>query len=377
MALPPGRVRLSHRKGDRRVDAAVHRLVSLRMKAPPSLVTAALVRFGQVANRTFVLPLLIFYPTGRCNSRCISCDWWKQSGADDLTLDEIAEVAAALPALGTRVVAFSGGEPLLRPEVFDAAEIFRARGMTLHLLTSGVLLERFAERVGRNFARVGISLDASSEPLYERIRGVNALATVRRGVKRLREVAPRVPVTARATLHRANFRELPRLIDCAKTMALDGISFLPADVSSRAFGREEVPDPAALALDGGEVAEFEATVEHTIARYREEFASGFVAESPEKLRRLPRYYAALRGDAPFPSVACNAPWVSVVLEANGSVRPCFFHEAIGNVRRAPIASLVTENLRAFRRAFDVGANPVCARCVCSMNASWRSAPWQQ
>jgi len=349
------------------------------MSAPASLataVTATLVRFGQMANRTFVLPLLIFYPTGRCNSRCLSCDWWKQSGADDLTLDEIRDVAAALPALGTRVVAFSGGEPLLRPEVFDAAEIFRARGMTLHLLTSGVLLERFAERVGRNFVRVGISLDASSEALYERIRGVRALATVGRGVARLREVAPLVPVTARATLHRENFRELPRLIDCAKAMGLDGISFLPADVSSRAFGREDVPDAAALALDGAEVAEFEATVEHAIASYRDDFASGFVAESPDKLRRLPRYYAALRGEAPFPRVACNAPWVSVVLEANGSVRPCFFHEPIGNVRRTPMASLVTEHLRAFRRTFDVGADPVCARCVCTMNASWRNAPWR-
>jgi MoaA/NifB/PqqE/SkfB family radical SAM enzyme len=350
------------------------------MLSPATLstaVTATLVRFGQATNRTFVLPLLIFYPTGRCNSRCMSCDWWKQSGTDDLSLDEIRDVAAALPALGTRVVAFSGGEPLLRPEVFDAAEIFRARGMTLHLLTSGVLLERFADRVGRNFARVGISLDASTEALYERIRGVNALATIGRGVARLRDVAPGVPVTARATLHRENFRELPRLIDRAKAMGLDGISFLPADVSSRAFGRDETPDPATLALDGGDVAEFEATVEHTIASYRDEFASGFVAESPDKLRRLPRYYAALRGEAPFPRVACNAPWVSVVLEANGSVRPCFFHEPIGNVRRTPIASLVTENLRAFRQAFDVGANPVCVRCVCSMNASWRSAPWRQ
>ena len=45
------------------------------------------------------------------------------------------------------MVVFSGGEPLLRPEVFDAAQLFRAaRASTLHLLTSGVLLERFADR---------------------------------------------------------------------------------------------------------------------------------------------------------------------------------------------------------------------------------------
>lgn len=351
-----------------------------------TLATATLVRLGQATNRTFVLPLLIFYPTGRCNSRCTSCDWWKQSGAGELTLDEIHALAQALPALGTRVVAFSGGEPLLRPEVFEAARIFRAQGMTLHLLTSGVLLERFAERVARQFARVTVSVDATSAPLYEQIRGVDALATVGRGIARLRRLAPDVPLSGRATLHRANFRELPRLIDYARSLGLDGISFLPADISSPGFGRATGPAPGpdvnldtpqahALALEAGEIDEFEAIVERTIAVYAGDFDSGFVAESPEKLRRLPRYYAALRGTDPFPRVACNAPWVSVVVEANGSVRPCFFHGSIGNVRQAPIATIVARNLRAFRASFDVGADPVCVRCVCSLKTSWRSAPW--
>jgi Fe-coproporphyrin III synthase len=344
-----------------------------------TLGTSTLVRLGQATNRTFVLPLLIFYPTGRCNSRCVSCDWWKQSGADDLALDEIGSIAAALPGLGTRVVAFSGGEPLLRPDVFDAAALFRAQGMTLHLLTSGVLLERFAERVAENFIRVCVSLDATSDLLYERIRGVDALATVRRGIAKLQRIAPRIPLTARATLHRDNFRELPRLIDFAKVLELDGISFLPADMSSLGFGRRQAPDASArarLALDRDEIADLEATIERTIAVYDADFQSGFVAESPDKLRRLPRYYAAAGGDEPFPPVSCNAPWVSVVVEANGSVRPCFFHGAIGNIRDTPIATIVTENLRAFRQSLDVGADPVCVRCVCSLKTSWRSAPWQ-
>ena len=343
--------------------------------APGALTTATLVRLGRITNRTFVLPLVIFFPTSRCNSRCVSCDWWKQSGADDLSIEEIRALARSLPALGTRVVVFSGGEPLLRPEVFEAAEAFAAEGIALHLLTSGVLLERFADRVARHFARVCVSLDAADERLYERIRGVNALGTLSRGVARLRSVGPGIPVTARATLHRANFRELPRLIDRAKAIGLDAISFLPADVSSRAFGRDAAPAAAALALSGAEVREFEQIVERTIAAYANDFESGFVSESPDRLRRLPRYYAALAGSAEFPRVACTAPWVSVVVEANGAVRPCFFHEAVGTIRSAPLESIVSGNLRRFRDALDVGANPVCVRCVCSLNTSWRSAPW--
>ena len=340
-----------------------------------TLATATLIRLGQATNRTFVLPLLIFYPTGRCNSRCVSCDWWKQSGADDLTLEEIRDLAAALPALGTRLVLFSGGEPLLRPEVFDAAQLFRDRGLTLHLLTSGVLLERFAEKVAQQFRRVIVSLDAADAPLYEQFRGVDALAVVGRGIARLRRLAPDIPLSARATLHRANFRELPRLIEYAKALELDRISFLPADMSSLGFGRDRVPEPGGLALDEAEVGEFEAIVERTLQVYASDFASGFVAESPDKLRRLPRYYAALNGAGRFPAVSCNAPWISVVVEANGAVRPCFFHGSIGNVRQAPIGAIVARNLRAFRESFDVGANPICARCVCALKSSWRSAPW--
>ena len=214
---------------------------------PASLATATLVRLGEISNRTFVLPLAVFYPTSRCNSRCISCDWWRQTGAGDLTLEEIDMVAASLSALGTQLVVFSGGEPLLRPEVFDAARSFRARAITLHLLTSGILLERSAERVVEQFARVCISLDATDEPLYQRIRGVAALRTVERGVARLRQLAPRLPITARSTLQRENFRQIGALIDHAPG---DTVEVETPNVETRdfAFYRDRLDNAEQLRL---------------------------------------------------------------------------------------------------------------------------------
>lgn len=346
------------------------------MSLESTLRTAMLIRLTEVTNRTFVLPLLIFYPTSRCNSRCVSCDWWKASGDGDLSVPEIAELVDELPSLGTEIVLFSGGEPLLRPEVFDVARIFLAGGVRLHLHTSGVLLERCAAEVARHFSRVIVSLDSTTEMGYHAVRGVMALTTVERGVAKLRQLAPGVAVTARTTLHRLNFRELPRLIAHAHAMALDGISFLPADVSSDAFGREHPADSAALALGRTEVAEFAEIVEDVIARHADDFQSGFVAESPDKLRRLPRYYAALAGLGPFPPARCNAPYMSVVVEANGSVRPCFFHKPVGNLRDLPLTTIVERNLPAFRRTLDMDRNPVCTRCVCSMKTGWRNAPWR-
>jgi len=62
--------------------AAAEDGIVTRLAALPSAVWT---RIGEVVNRTFVLPMAIFFPTSRCNSRCVSCEWWKSDGADDLS----------------------------------------------------------------------------------------------------------------------------------------------------------------------------------------------------------------------------------------------------------------------------------------------------
>jgi MoaA/NifB/PqqE/SkfB family radical SAM enzyme len=335
------------------------------------MITSLKIAAGRLTNRTLVLPLLIYYPTSRCNSRCVSCDWWKSTGADDLTLDEILAFVRLLPPFGVRVVAFSGGEPLLRQDVFTIARAFRERVSRAELLTSGVLLPRHAKEVAGTFSRVTVSLDATGHELYRRVRGIDALGAVEEGVRKLKELSPALPVTARATLHRSNFRELPALVAKARELGLDGISFLAADVSSLAFGRRHAPAAEECALDAGEIEEMRALIELTIASH----SDGFVAESPAKLRRIADYYAALRGQGKFPPVSCNAPWISAVIEANGAVRPCFFHPAVGNVRSTPLPQILRRNLRAFRASLDVPTDSLCRRCVCSMKATIGRNPW--
>ena len=341
------------------------------MSVVSELRTNFKIRASEITHRTFILPLLIFYPTGRCNSRCLSCEWWKSTGEGELSLEEIDSLSRALRSIGTRVVAFSGGEPLLRPDVFEIASLFRREQVRLELLTSGVLLHRHIENVAAAFDRVTISLDAASPELYREIRGIDALGVIEAGVERLRAAAPELPITARTTIHQSNFREMPRIIRKARDMRLDGISFLAADISSTAFGRQEAPPaPDELILDAGEIEELRSIIEATIEAFGDELRSGFIAESPAKLRGLADYYSALHGDRPFPAIKCNAPWISAVIEANGGVRPCFFHEPIGNIRKTPLVRILRENLPAFRRRLDVSSNPVCTRCVCSIKVGW-------
>ena len=71
----------------------------------------------------------------------------------------------------------------------------------------------------------------------------------------------------------------------------------------------------------------------------------------------------------------DEPTDLIVIEADGSVRPCFFHAAVGNIRESPLGAIVERNLQAFRGGLDLSSDPVCARCVCSMKTGWRNAPW--
>jgi hypothetical protein len=181
--------------------------------------------------------------------------------------------------------------------------------------------------------------------------------------------------------------DLPALVDKARALGLDGISFLTADVTSEAFGRTSAGNGGGAApprslrtessmggllLSEDEVQEFARVVEATIVSHRGDFESRFVAESPDKLRRLPQYYAAQRGLAEFPAVRCNAPWASAVVEADGAVRPCYFHRVVGNIREKSLRELLAHEMVAFRRGLNVADNATCRRCVCSLQVGLRT-----
>src|SRR6185436_16456034 len=351
------------------------------MLSPANLRANLLVKLGERTGKTHALPLVLFSPTARCNSRCVSCDWWRADGARDLSLAEIEGLAGDLARFGTRVVVFTGGEPLYRPDVMAAADLFRAKGMALQLLTSGLGLGRYAEDVAARFQAVTVSLDGHTPELYRAIRGVDGLDAVVAGVRKLRARAPQVAVWARVTLHRHNFRFLPDLIAKSREMQLDQISFLAADVSSDAFNRR----PGLPQADGGgsgtlllttsEADEFEAIVESTIRTHADAFAAHRIAPDPDGMRRLVAYYRAHLGQGRFVAPACNAPWASLFIEADGDVRPCFFHPAVGNLRDRPLGHLLSEAMPAFRAGLDVETNATCTRCVCSLKVGLRTKLW--
>lgn len=314
------------------------------------------------------MPLVTFYLTERCNSRCVTCDYWR-NGRIDMTLERLTHLLPSLRQLQTRVALLSGGEPLLNPEWVEIARALKDNGQNVWLLTSGLALAKHSRRVAQLFDAVTVSLDGTNPSTYAAIRGLDAFDKVCEGIRLATDEGASVSV--RVTLQRANYRELPLFVDVARRAGARQVSFLAVDVGNpHAFGRTDDARPD-VALHAEDLRVFEAVLNAFESEYAEDFRSGFIAESPEKLRRLWQYFAAINGAAGYPPVRCNAPEFSAVVGVTGHVQPCFF------IPGPPAATAQTdlgeilnsESMMTLRADIRARKRPECARCVCSI---WRS-----
>jgi MoaA/NifB/PqqE/SkfB family radical SAM enzyme len=321
--------------------------------------------------------MLVLMPHSRCNCRCVMCDIWQaNANKQELSRADIEKQMGSLRNLHVQRVVLSGGEALMHQNLWTLCELLREIPIQITLLSTGLLLKTFAADVVKWCDEVIVSIDGSRE-IHNSIRRVpRAFERMAEGIAALREQRPDYPVSARCVLQRHNFRDLPNIVTAAHEIGLRRISFMSVDVSSTAFNRPEPwqePRVAEVALDRDETAEFVSIVEDTIQRFAADFERRFISESPDKLRRLPRYYAALNGLGEFPTTVCNAPWVSSVVEADGVVRPCFFHAALGNIHDTSLEDILNApNAVEFRRTLDVKTNPICKTCVCTLSMGRRT-----
>jgi MoaA/NifB/PqqE/SkfB family radical SAM enzyme len=314
------------------------------------------------------LPLVTLYLTERCNSRCVTCDYWRH-GRIDMTLERVTRMLPSLRRLETRAVLLSGGEPLLNPAWAEIAQALQDNGQKVWLLTSGLALAKHARRVAQLFDAITVSLDGTNTSTYAAIRGLDAFDKVCEGIRAAADAG--CSVSVRVTVQRANYRELPLFVDVARGAGARQVSFLAVDVGNpHAFGRTDDARPD-VALHAEDLPVFEDVLNALEREQSLAFQSGFIAESPQKVRRLLQYFAAVNGATDFPPVQCNAPEFSAVIGVSGRAQPCFFipgppdaplHPDLEGVLNGSSMADLRADIRAQRR-------PECARCVCSM---WRN-----
>lgn len=285
-----------------------------------------------------------------------------------MTLESVSALLPDLRELGTRAVLISGGEPLLHPQWIQIARLLRAQGLQLWLLTSGLSLAKHAPQAVELFQSITVSLDGTDRPMYAAIRGLDAFDKVCEGIRAAARAGGALSV--RVTVQRTNYNALPTFVTLARELGAKQVSFLAADVrNSHAFGRTRDFNTG-MVLQPGDLPEFEQILNRMEQEHAEDFASGFIAERPAKLRRLLTYYRALCGLGEFPPVHCNAPEFSAVVEANGHVNPCFFISGapLTSESRSLATALNSEAMTTLRRTIRAGGRSECTTCVCSL---WR------
>src|SRR3954470_5882876 len=318
------------------------------------------------------LPIVILMPHSACNCRCVMCDIWKDNkNLKQLNEDDIRGLLDAFENFGTRQVVMSGGEALLNSKFFELCEILKSRDIKITLLSTGLSLAREAARLVKSVDDVIVSIDGPAD-LHDSIRNIpGAFNKMREGIAAIRELDSSFQISGRSVIHRLNYECWMEIVEAAKEINLDSISFLPADVTSHAFNREVLWSnnrQHEILPEESELPVLYEVVERLVEEYKGEFESRFILESPEKIWTIYSYYAAFYGRNGFPFKKCNAPWVSAVIEADGTVRPCFFHKPMGNIRDNGLEEILnSKEAIAFRKSLDIHSNPTCVKCVCYLN----------
>ena len=324
-----------------------------------------------ITDKISTLPIVMLMPHSACNCKCIMCDIWKgNANAKQLSEGDIQELLKMLTKLGTKQVVMTGGEALLNPNFFELCKILAHQNIKITLLSSGLLLKQHAENITKYINDLIVSLDGPEET-HDTIRNIKgAYQKTKLGIDSIRQLKPGFKITGRTVIHKLNFKVWDQTIDAAQELKLDQISFLPADISSSAFNRE-VPwgenRQKEILIEAGELDLLEEVINDLITKRSALFSSHYIAESPEKINKIYQYYRAQNNLDDFPYKMCNAPWVSTVIEADGSVKPCFFHDTIGNIKEASLANILNgAKGYQFRSELNVQSNPTCKKCVCSL-----------
>lgn len=298
--------------------------------------------YCQRTNRPTLPRFLTYLVTFSCNARCVMCDSWRKSDANDLTLSEIHRIFEQLPRMDA--VRLSGGEPFLRSDILEIAHAAQKmlRPMFLHVTTNGFLTRRivkFCERRRKEMPLyLLLSLDGVGEK-HNAIRGRDtawnmAMATLQALAPRQKEL--RLKLMVNQTIVDADGAE--------QYLALRGI-LRPHDIphhlvmgydTSATYHRER----AALNVAPTGVGEFSAFGEfepQQIERLLSE-AERDARQYPFFVRKSKQYYfegirQRLLHQQGTPNPKCVALTAHLRIFPDGSVPTCQFNShSVGNLR---------------------------------------------
>jgi len=277
--------------------------------------------------------------TERCNLRCRHC--YQSGGVAEMRYDEICRaidnVKSAIEGWATEYqmdmspsLHFTGGEPLLRKDLFLIMNYGRWRGFSISLMSNGTLIDNdMAQRIREAQVNdVQISLDGL-EATHDSLRGKGSFQRTLEGISKL--VAQGVEANINLTVSRLNMGETGELVRLAGELGASAIAFSRLVPTGR--GKKLSGD----ALTRDEVAAFYKGLQ----KYK---GNGkVVVTSRDPLAAI----AEMEGEIPItemPIGGCAAGVFGVTVAADGTVMPCRRMDlSIGNIKETSFRELWAES----------------------------------
>ncbi|HEY9204729.1 MAG TPA: 12,18-didecarboxysiroheme deacetylase [Candidatus Methanoperedens sp.] len=180
-------------------------------------------------------PVVVWNMGRRCNLRCVHC--YAQSKdieyKNELTTQQGEELIDDLARFGAPVILFSGGEPLMRPDLPELARHARSKGMRAVISTNGTLIDKKMAKVLKEIglSYVGVSLDGMRET-NDRFRGVKgAFDLALQGMRNCLEEG--IKVGLRFTINKKNVKDIPAIFDLLEKERIPRVCFYHLVYSGR------------------------------------------------------------------------------------------------------------------------------------------------
>ncbi len=122
--------------------------------------------------------LLHYYLTNRCNSRCVFCSIWKEQPKVDAAIPDVLGNLSGAREAGCRFVDFTGGEPLLHPDLDVFLKEAKRLGLVTSVTTNCILFKKRAPELKGLIDLLHFSIDADSASLHNEVRGADSYASV-------------------------------------------------------------------------------------------------------------------------------------------------------------------------------------------------------
>jgi MoaA/NifB/PqqE/SkfB family radical SAM enzyme len=302
----------------------------------------------------------------RCNAHCVYCaDWMNGSdSAIENSVETMRAVVDDLRDLAVEHVTISGGEPLIRKDLWPILEHINAAGLSWSIITNGSMLSRANARrlLAHHVSHVNISIDTLRPDGMRAVRGLNVDLIIRNALELRRLIAEAgadVGVSVIAVISRSTIPHLPELAEFCHANDF-GLTLQPLHLDESGRDHDELrahwPDPAAITALESVLADLERHV--TEDGWRVENPVGY-------LRAIPGFF---RRGTFHPGQPCTTGAVDIVIDTDLQVRPCWAMPPVERITsELPLAQIVASpGYRDVRTAIAGGSCPGCL-FACHLN----------